>query len=266
VLICLGVLGPLHASDQESFDQPSESVEELDTYSTHTNWNGRVEELETYFNHTNWKEIAGHIDWKEIANWEESRRNEYLDQILKVQMRLSLENRDEGAFLVDGCESSRTPGHDLLKGLVKLNFFAGIPAPSKPLADKMDALVDKELKLFGKLTKHQLMVQTAEGIATDLSGFGGADGTLHYELHDLFSLDRKGLGVVKASLTLSKTVPIKGPHGDRVWIWSHDCFLEGCTDENLEALVQKTFSYLLQRFSKDYSQVNSGKPTFNRHI
>ncbi|MGE5195872.1 MAG: hypothetical protein ACM3JI_00910 [Anaerolineae bacterium] len=150
-----------------------------------------------------------------------------------------------------------------LKGFSKFNFFSRFYAPTPKYAEKIQIIIENELKKFGKINKIEMSVKTEKGEAIDLSGFD--DGiSLAYEIKNVLSIDRKELGIVRASLNLSTSVDVQKTKEEcMTYIWSDNCFLKGNVEKDLEKLVSQSLKYLLHKFEINYSAVNSDQPIFN---
>lgn len=150
-----------------------------------------------------------------------------------------------------------------IKGLYTFNFFQMFPAKNKILTDKINTIIEKELNKFGIVKKKELVVKTDKGDAVDVSVFGEGV-SLIYEIRNIISLDGKELNMIRASLNLSTVVNIqKTKEISRSYVWSSNCFMKGDTEKDLESHVSESLNYLLQKFMRDYSNVNSEKPVFN---
>lgn len=163
--------------------------------------------------------------------------------------------------ITDAQDMPRLTVENPLKGFSDFILISMVPASSKPQADKMNALVEKELNKYGKVSKIGLLVKTDQGEAIDFREFN-AD-SLIYEIKNVTAPDGKELPFVRATLNLRSHVLIDKTKQDySPYIWSGDCFLPGKTQKDLEKLVSQSLSCLLQKFSENYSVANADKPLF----
>jgi hypothetical protein len=162
----------------------------------------------------------------------------------------------------DSTQKTMDPYYDNpLKGLDTFVFFTQFPADAKTI-DKINTSVKDVLSSFGKVVPSSLLVQTKEGEAIDVKCFA-TGATLIYEITNLVSLDGKNLGL-KATLSLRTLVEVESTKRDcSPYVWSKSCFLKGELGKKTEESVTRSLQYLLDRFSGDYSLVNTKKPTFN---
>lgn len=151
---------------------------------------------------------------------------------------------------------------EALAGFSSVTFFAFIPTSNKNLSDKINRVVEKELKKYGHAQTLEILVKKGDEEVVDLSGFDSG-ATLLYEIKKVDSLDGKSLPIIEASLNLTSQVSIGKTGTDcQASIWSDSCFLQGSLDKDLESLVRKSLDRLLQDFATTYSEANKAKPTF----
>jgi|GEM_PF-4053837 len=136
------------------------------------------------------------------------------------------------------------------------SFIANTPAFG-PLFNSVNIVIENELKKVGIVQRKEMLVQTDQGEAVDLTGFN-AKAFLVYEISDLLAIDGSSLGVIIASLKLSTSIC-----KTRACIWSSDCYIKGDTKKELEKSVSETAHFLIQKFNADYSKYNKEKPHFN---
>lgn len=161
----------------------------------------------------------------------------------------------------DAQDMPRLTVENPLKGFSDFVLVSMVPVSSKTQADKVNALVEKELNKFGKVSKISLLVKTDQGEAVDFSEFN-AD-SLIYEIKNVTDANGKELPFVRATLNLRSQVLIDKTKQDySPYIWSGDCFLPGKTQKDLEKLVSQSLSSLLQKFAANYSAANTDKPLF----
>ncbi len=132
-----------------------------------------------------------------------------------------------------------------LKGVSKFIFFPLCPTANKPLSDKINALVEKELKNLGAVKPAPLSVKGDE------IDFGALDfsARLIYEIKNVSSIEGTDLGVVRASLNLDTGVEItKTKQSSNPYVWSANCFLPGSVEKDLDKLVAQSLNSLLQSF------------------
>lgn len=148
-----------------------------------------------------------------------------------------------------------------LEKLSAFIFYPMIPSKSKMLSDKINHLVENELKKYGKVDALNLVVKTTDGEAFDLSPF---DNRAHliYKINNIVSIDGTEFSIVEASLTLENTIKDKTKKSSFGQIWSRNCFLKGDIKNDLENLTSRSLIFLLQEFMKQYSIANSEKPIF----
>lgn len=154
----------------------------------------------------------------------------------------------------------RTP----LKGFKTFVMFVSLNKVNKALSDKINHLVQKNLKKYGTVNIKDLL--TDKNQAIDLSGFS-AGPTLTYAIRNLHSPDGKNLGVIRASLNLSASATItKTNETDFFYIWTANCFLPGSIEKNTEKVVLESLNALFKTFQTCYSSVNPEKPIFNLYL
>lgn len=164
--------------------------------------------------------------------------------------------------IFDTQDMPRLIGDNPLKGFTDFLLIPLIPASSKTQADKISALVKKELMKYGNVSNVSLTVNTDKGEAIDFSQFNTGN-TLVYEIKNVMSLNGKELPFVRATLNLRSNVTIdKTKQNSNSYIWSSSCFLPGKTQKDIDALVSQSLDSLLQRFAANYSSVNTDKPLF----
>lgn len=160
-------------------------------------------------------------------------------------------------------DQDRVRSADILKNLSEFIFLSGFYADKPATADKVHAVIRKELAKFGEVNACSILVKTKEGDAVDLSSFD-VGVTLHYRIQDLYSLEGKKLGIVRASLNLDTQVEVlKTKIEGSPYIWSSNCFLKGSVEKNIEKLVAESINHLMKEFSDSYSSVNQNKPVFD---
>lgn len=141
-------------------------------------------------------------------------------------------------------------------------FYPMIPSKSKILSDKINHVIENELKKYGKVDALKLVVKTTDGEAFDLSQFESRS-HLIYKINNITSIDGTAFSIVEASLTLENTIKDKTKKSSFGQIWSKNCFLKGDIQNDLEILTSRSLTFLIQEFMKDYSIANSQKPIFS---
>lgn len=151
-----------------------------------------------------------------------------------------------------------------LKGFKTFAVFISLNEINKTLSDKINYLVQKNLKEYGTVNIKNLLTDKNQGI--DLSGFN-AGPTLIYAIRNLHSPDGKNLGIIRASLNLSASATItKTNETDFFYIWTANCFLPGSIEKNTEKVVLESLNALFKTFQTCYSSINSEKPIFNLYL
>ena len=151
-----------------------------------------------------------------------------------------------------------------LKGFKTFVVFVSLNEVNKALSDKINHLIQKNLKKYGTVNIKSLSTDKNQGV--DLSGFS-AGPTLTYAIRNLHSPDGKNLGIIRASLNLSTSATItKTNETDFFYVWSANCFLPGSIEKNTEKTVLESLNALFKTFQTCYSSVNSEKPIFNLYL
>lgn len=151
-----------------------------------------------------------------------------------------------------------------LKGFKTFVVFVSLNEVNKALSDKINPLVQKNLRKYGTVNLKILSTDKNQGV--DLSGFS-AGPTLTYAIRNLSSPDRKNLGIIRASLNLSTSATItKTNETDFFYVWSANCFLPGSIEKNTKKVVLESLNALFETFQTCYSSVNSEKPIFNLYL
>lgn len=151
-----------------------------------------------------------------------------------------------------------------LKGFKTFVVFVSLNEVNKALSDKINHLVQKNLRKYGTVNLKTLSADKNQGI--DLSGFSTGP-TLIYAIRNLSSPDRKNLGITRASLNLSTSATItKTNETDFFYVWTANCFLPGSIEKNTEKVVLESLNALFETFQTCYSSVNSEKPIFNLYL
>jgi len=86
---------------------------------------------------------------------------------------------------------------------------------------------------------------------------------LSYSIEDLSSAEGQMLDVMQAKLTVQEVIEdSETKRCVSAIIWTKVCFIK-ITEGTLQERVSKTFHYLMNEFSKDYSSVNATLPSFH---
>lgn len=87
-------------------------------------------------------------------------------------------------------------------------FYPMFPSKSKILSDKINHVIESELKKYGRVDALKLVVKTTDGESFDLSQFEDRS-HLIYKINNIVSLDGTAFSIIEASLTLENTIKDK---------------------------------------------------------
>ena len=150
-----------------------------------------------------------------------------------------------------------------LKGFKTFVLFINLGHVNKPLSDKINHMIQKNLRKYGTVN---LMSLSNQNQCIDFSGFDSG-ATLTYAIRDLHSPDEKKLGIIRASLSLSTSATInKTKRTDFFYVWSTSCFLPGSIEKDAEDVILESLNALFKTFQICYSSVNLEKPVFNVYM
>lgn len=150
-----------------------------------------------------------------------------------------------------------------LKGFKTFVLFVNLGNVNKSLSDKINQLVQKNLRKYGTVN---IMSLSTDKKAIDFSGFNSG-ATLTYAIRNLYSPDGKPLEVVRSSLNLSTSATIaKTKETHFFYVWAANCFLPGSIEKDTEKVVLESLNTLFKTFQTCYFSVNSEKPIFNLYL